>query len=150
MNLELQQKIFNDCSTIFRHKDKGPMHNLICFGIECGNGWFDLIYDLSVKLEKIVVEMSKSGDIKEEGLPFVVQIKEKFGGLRYYMSYETKEMNDLIFDTMEKAETVCELCGKPGEIRDDIGWVTTLCDEHHQAIVEKKTTLRDELKKQRG
>jgi len=57
------------------------------------------------------------------------QIKEKFGGLRFYIGHGTHT----IFDRIEKAESesmkTCEVCGLPGKPRSD-GWVRTLCDIH--------------------
>jgi len=85
------------------------------------DGWFSILYNLSEKLEA----MDGVSDVR------VVQIKEKFGGLRFYLSSETAEMSDAI----DKAETAsyysCELCGGPGKLRHDLGWVTTLCEAHY-------------------
>ena len=49
------------------------------------------------------------------------QIKEKFGGLRFYAD---TDMSDLEAASYE----ICEECGSPGEARAD-GWVKTLCDK---------------------
>jgi hypothetical protein len=58
----------------------------------------------------------------------VDQVKEKFGTLRYYCAG-----NDRIFAFIRMAEQLsaitCEFCGKPGELREDEGWMTTLCDD---------------------
>ena len=59
----------------------------------------------------------------------LMQIKEKYGGLRFYISSATDE----IFDRIEEAEseslrTCCD-CGESGKTRDG-GWIMTLCDEH--------------------
>ena len=57
------------------------------------------------------------------------QIKEKFGGLRFYFIGG----DDVTRGAIELAESmsfrICEQCGKPGRPRND-GWVQTLCDEH--------------------
>jgi hypothetical protein len=41
--------------------------------------------------------------------------------------------NDAIYKAIDeaerKSETVCEYCGKDGEVRNNGGWVTTLCNE---------------------
>jgi len=62
--------------------------------------------------------------------PCASQVKEKFGGLRFYMTSATNEMYDLISKAENKASETCEACGQPGEERNG-GWVLTLCDECH-------------------
>lgn len=72
------------------------------------------------------------------------QVKEKWGGLRYYVGYsltpssepdkkmsETdKKMQELIQAAESASFDICEVCGEPGEIRNT-GYVKTLCDNHH-------------------
>ena len=63
----------------------------------------------------------------------IVQVKEKFGGLRYYIvtseSYTTADRMYAIIDTIESLSfRICEDCGRPGEEREN-GWIRTLCDE---------------------
>jgi len=66
MNPELEQKFFDRFK--FFHPEKSPKETLMCFGFECSDGWFQLIWDLCEDLEKIVPE-----DFE------VIQVKEKFG-----------------------------------------------------------------------
>lgn len=59
----------------------------------------------------------------------ILQVKEKFGGLRLYCAGDDGRVFD-IADAAEKAcEGRCEECGAPGELRGG-GWIKTLCDEH--------------------
>jgi len=58
----------------------------------------------------------------------IMQIKEKFGGLRFYIGGATKEVFDIIDEVEAQSFTICEYCGKPGRPRDG-GWIKTLCDE---------------------
>lgn len=68
---------------------------------------------------------------------YVMQVKEKFGGLRFYVGAASREF----FDTIEAAEKasyeICEQCGEPGKLREDLGWILTLCDKHYQEIKER-------------
>ena len=65
------------------------------------------------------------------------QIKEKFGGLRYYFD-PSVAFNDLTHDIMESVvkaaeyncSITCEVCGSYGSLRTNSGWYKTLCDEH--------------------
>lgn len=95
-------------------------------GFECAEGWLKLIWDLSDKLEGILrtIPAEEREDI------VVFQVKEKFGGLRFYMSAETTQMTKLIQAAEKASYSVCEVCGEPGEPRTKRGWTQTTCEEH--------------------
>lgn len=59
----------------------------------------------------------------------VEQIKEKFGGLRFYYQGGDDHISGMV--TMAESWTgrTCETCGNRGERRSG-GWIRTLCDEH--------------------
>lgn len=60
----------------------------------------------------------------------IMNIKEKFGGLRFYVGFVPQESK--IFEIIDKYEDlsfkICEICGKPAETINDCGWLTTICD----------------------
>lgn len=55
------------------------------------------------------------------------QIKEKFGGLRFYVGAETEEMWRRIGEAEKESERTCENCGEPGTLGPGRGWWRTLC-----------------------
>ena len=61
------------------------------------------------------------------------QIKEKFGGLRYYADFSDgmRERTELLVRLAERvAARTCEKCGRPGEACTPSGfWRKTLCVE---------------------
>ena len=115
MNAENTKYLIEHFPNLYRGVDKPLTDSLMGFGFECGDGWFELIKELSEKLEPMGVE--------------AIQVKEKWGGLRFYLvGGAPHEAWDLIEEAEEKAETICEACGAPGEVRDR-PWVVTLCDE---------------------
>ncbi len=59
------------------------------------------------------------------------QIKEKFGGLRFYIGIASDEVHERISLAEKESYHTCDMCGKPGKRRSG-GWVRTLCDEHAQ------------------
>lgn len=59
-----------------------------------------------------------------------VQVKEKFGGLRFYVDGGDDYTRGLIAMAEDMSFRICEVCGKPGQLRQG-GWILTLCDEHH-------------------
>lgn len=115
MNAEHTKYLIENFPNLYRGITKPLTESLMGFGFECGDGWFELIKELSEKLEPMGVE--------------AIQVKEKWGGLRFYLAGGAPhEAWDLIEEAEERAETICEACGAPGEVRDR-PWVVTLCDE---------------------
>ena len=125
MRRDLEEKLIERWPTWF--DTKGDLqHTLMPLGFEHGDGWFHLLWRLCEDIEPLVAEYDK-----ETGRPFeVVQVKEKFGGLRFYVEHA----NDVIHQRIELAELqsleTCEVCGKPG-VRRSGGWIQTLCDAHY-------------------
>lgn len=118
---EFWKKLYNAFPELFKHKDD-KRQSLMYFGIEIDKGWYPIIYELTKKIYDI---NKKNKDIQTE----VVQIKEKFGGLRYYIHSGTDEIFKLIRDAEKKSYETCEICGAPGKLNTK-GWYKTLCDKH--------------------
>ena len=59
----------------------------------------------------------------------VHQVKEKFGGLRFYVGGTTDMFHNLIDDMENASYTICETCGNSGSLRTERSWVKTLCDD---------------------
>lgn len=94
-----------------------------------GKGWsglLDRIYD----------------SLREE--TYVMQVKEKFGGLRFYVGGAMPEEVEVIDQVEEDSYTVCEECGKSGILREDLGWILTLCDAHY---LETKEAQKNRMKR---
>lgn len=104
-------------------------------GIAVGPGWWPIIEALCdqihhhVKWKQEQKEKYKRGD----GCPDVIveQIKEKFGGLRFYYQGGDDVVDGLVRMAESWASHTCEECGKPGKSRSG-GWIRTLCDEHEE------------------
>jgi hypothetical protein len=57
------------------------------------------------------------------------QVKEKFGGLRFYYTGGDEHIRGLVSMAESMSEVTCEVCGSPGK-RDGNGWISTRCEEH--------------------
>jgi hypothetical protein len=87
----------------------------MCFGFECGDGWYSIIDNLCQQLVRL-------------GGCEAVQVKEKFGGLRFYIDEGSAEQ----FEAIEQAERdslkTCEVCGSMTDVAlRGHAWVKTLC-----------------------
>lgn len=115
MNEELEQKLFKKYPSIFRDTNKSPQESCMAFGLETGDGWYNLIDTLC---EALTFTFTTSIEVSEEdgkslGItpskwkgekdryffnvkpPNVIasQVKEKFGTLRFYYRLEYDETN---------------------------------------------------------
>lgn len=129
MKKELEEKLRADFPKLYRDLYGSPQVTCMAFGIETSDGWYDLIYDLS---HKINIEINKLPEPERNDCYFA-QIKEKFGKLRVYMTGNNDGIDRLINEAERKSQTICEFCGKEGSLRRDLGWLLTLCDEHYLA-----------------
>lgn len=97
-------------------------------GIECGDGWFQILLDLSSKIEPELRAMLDDGTPIED-LPRVVQVKEKFGGLRFYMNQHSEKWLKWIREAEAAARTSCECCGAQAFMHRRGGYLQILCPE---------------------
>ena len=111
--------------TILR-PDPSLKNNLMAFGFECGPGWKSMIWELLNKIQNFVDEHPEHRDLE------VLQIKEKWGGLRVYMLYDIDEIEDLIEEYKDRSWHTCESCGSPGETSGINGWYQTLCEKFNR------------------
>lgn len=142
------------CSTfpeLFQDRNKPMSKTCMCWGFDIGAGWYKLLYDLCIKLDFIR---------QQTGIVIVFdQIKEKFGGGRFYYHIYSKDYK--LIDTGEKkiwcdfvellvekaereSETICATCGKQ-YYHDKItigGWIYDACKD---CMISGKRTDRKDI-----
>lgn len=96
--------------------DIPPMTNTGMF--EIGKGWYKIIKDL-------IEELISIGWNKR-----LIQCKEKFGGLRFYIDGGTRDINDVIRKYEKLSMETCEVCGEVGENMIINNWLVTRCLQH--------------------
>lgn len=97
------------------------------FGIECGDGWYDIL-DQLMGLISSYIEFKNKKEIQVEPV-IIVQIKEKFGTLRFYFDGGDERIYGMVRMAEAMSSITCEECGKPGKLRGT-SWFYTSCDEH--------------------
>jgi hypothetical protein len=102
-------------------------------GFAVGAGWWPILESLCANIQSYIdwKQEQKEKYNRGEGCPQVIvrQIKEKFGGLRFYYDGGDDRVYGMVQMAEAWADRSCEMCGKPGTRRSG-GWVRTLCDEH--------------------
>ena len=188
MREELDKKLVKAFPLLYGDRNAPMQSTAMCWGFP-GDGWFDLIWDLSSKLEPLIqkfiddnpnLSCSGCGCVKERHYgwmsrnpgkclaihvdpeaeeeppnnyfacfcdgyrsphPRASQVKEKFGGLRFYMTCGTDEIFDLIDEASEASYKTCEECASGDATQNDVGWIRTLCvpcRENYDKIRAKK------------
>lgn len=122
MGPELDKQLCEKYPEIFANRHADKMTTAMCWGFECGDGWYQIIDALCGCMQGYVSANSK---------PQVVaaQVKEKFGTLRFYCDGGNDMTEGMIWMAEHLSSVTCEVCGAPGELRGG-GWLKTRCDDH--------------------
>ena len=124
MRKELEQKLIERWPTWFNVT--GDVRNTgMTLGFRHDDGWFDIIWRLCGDLEPLVAAFEHAS-----GRQFgILEVMEKFGGLRIHMSYSNDAIRRRILVAERESFRTCEVCGQRGKWRGG-DWIKTLCDEH--------------------
>ena len=106
-------------------------------GFAVGAGWWPILEALCANIQSHIDWRNR----ESETVPQVVveQIKEKFGGLRFYYRGGDEQIHGMVRMAEAWADRSCEECGAPGERRNG-GWIRTLCDQHEAEHQERLRT----------
>lgn len=165
MNRWYDKYLVKKYAPLYRDRYSDMKSTAMCWGFEVGDGWFNIINNLSFhfcsewlyrkkeyeriagrvgerkypteepgKFNPIITEeMVALAHLKmkdeEHKVPVASQVKEKFGGLRFYIDGGDDTHYALINFAESLSYNTCEVCGKSGKANRD-GWITTRCNEH--------------------
>lgn len=88
-------------------------------GFDCPTGWENLVRHLIEDL----IELGWDKDLH--------QVKEKFGGLRFYVGETTEQMQDMINMAESRSFEICQKCGSDTGVQQAMGyWIGYYCKEH--------------------
>lgn len=178
MSPELDSELVKKYPKIFRDRYGDMRQTLMCWGFDCGDGWYNILDALcsniqhhidwkreqraqalrfNRRLKKAIelnsiepllingrdndfwvksatedLENKKFRDVPVKAHQVVaVQVKEKFGSLRFY----TNAIDDTVRGMIRMAESMsvrtCEVCGNPGKSRGG-RWIRTRCVHCHE------------------
>jgi hypothetical protein len=122
MNPELTKKLYDRFPDLYRQHTLPMSETCMCWGFTCDDGWFDIIWVLSLAIED---ECKQAGVVIE-----AVQVKEKFGGLRFYTNISTDRLWKLIDMAERLSIQICEICGDHGSVCSNNRLIKTLCKNH--------------------
>jgi hypothetical protein len=159
MRKELDEALCAKYPLIFRDRNGDMTSTAMCWGFECGDGWYNIIdvlcgmlcneylgaksryeylsetgvgsvlYGTKTVTQEAVDEAKQKMEEEAAKVPIASQVKEKFGGLRFYVMAASRTHYEYISFAESMSYRTCEQCGAPGKTYTD-GWHTTLCDIH--------------------
>lgn len=150
MSPELDEQLCKKYPRIFRDRNGDMRSTAMCWGLAVGDGWYNILDQACALIQwhvsyrrnevaKIIKKQRKNIALEEWEVnklllpymhqPIAVQVKEKFGSLRFYMN-GTDEYTDGILAMAESmSEVTCETCGCPSKISGSgTGWLTSQCE----------------------
>lgn len=135
MKEELDKLLCEKYPKIFRDRHAPMTETCMCWGLEVGDGWYQIIDSLCNQIQHRVdwKQEQKEKYGRGDGCHQVVatQVKEKFGGLRFYYEGGDDMIDGMVRMAESWAACTCETCGNPGHMRTG-GWIRTLCDLHEE------------------
>lgn len=173
MKKELDEKLCAKYPLLFRDRHAPMAETAMCWGICTGDGWYTILdvlcgmlygnyrqakdryeylaeagvggvhYGTKLVTQEEIDQAKAKMDEEAEKVPVAVQIKEKFGGLRFYVQAATDEHWNYIAFAESMSYRTCEECGAPGKRYTD-GWHTVLCDEHAKERGREKSQEEDD------
>jgi hypothetical protein len=82
-----------------------------------GAGWTSLVNEIFDFIEQQKITNTR-----------IIQVKEKWGGLRIYTDNINDFLDTKIRDVEKRSFTICEISGVPGTLRNCNGWYRTLSE----------------------
>jgi len=126
MDKKLELELVKKYPNLFRDYGGDMKKTCMVWGFCHGNGWYNIIDNIGSRLSELNLEDKV----------IAIQVKEKFGGLRFYYGVDTTDIDNSEYKKIEKIITeaekesykTCEVCGAKGEQRGK-AWIRTLCDK---------------------
>lgn len=160
MKKELDEALCAKYPLIFKDRHADMRTTAMCWGLDCGDGWYNIIdvlcglltsdyrhaetdyksikdklgkprweFDKKIVTQENIDESKAKMEEEAAKVSVAVQVKEKFGGLRFYVNSATDKHWNFISFAESMSYRTCEQCGAVGKTYTD-GWHRTLCDIH--------------------
>jgi hypothetical protein len=140
MTQEYQKKLKEKYPKIFTSDN---VTSFSMYGIECGNGWYELLNQLCESIQfhvdhnvkkkfwanfKFIKKIFNIQDVSNQ--VEILQIKEKWGTLKFYYTGGDRYIKGLVAFAETMSATICEYCGTNRNVKErGINRIITLCNE---------------------
>lgn len=155
MKLELEQKLVAKYPKLFSDYGGDVKVTCMAFGFECGDGWYNLLDALCDSIQEHCDYINRMYP-NRQFQPIAVQVKEKYGSLRFYVDYRHAENLDeseqvkiretcIFIDgkismAESMSERVCGLCGGTFTLDRDQPFPHSICDACETARADERAS----------
>lgn len=125
MKQEYDEYLCKTYPKLFVNRHKPMTETCMCWGFDCGDGWYNIIKALCANIQNHIDWKEKQG----KAVPQVVvdQVKEKFGTLRFYYSGGDDYVRGLVSMAESMSGVTCENCGAQATVQNNGGWYRAIC-----------------------
>lgn len=128
MKPQLDEQLCKRYPSLYRDRHADPKITLMCWGFECGDGWWTLIDVVSKLMAEHNAEIT------------AIQVKEKFGTLRFYHGPVDDYSIAVEHAAAVLSSIICEICSAPARRNYDSGWISYLCKEHNNNYLAEENS----------
>ncbi len=123
---------------IFRDRNGDMRTTAMCWGLDCHDGWFNIIEQLCDSIQNYI-DLNPHLNITQV---VATQVKEKFGGLCFYYIGGDDVIRGMVRLAENMSYNTCEFCGSIENIGYTKGWIYTICKEcYDNSTTESITRL---------
>lgn len=111
---------------IFQDYEGNPGH---CNWLDLPKGWISIVDKLCGCIQSYTdytTKYTEMGPIKPTQVT-CVQMKEKFGGLRFYTNGHDDIIEGMIHMAEHMCDNTCQDCGSEQDLGTTSGWISVLC-----------------------
>jgi hypothetical protein len=140
MKTALEKALYEKYPELYRRHDDSSQVTSMCWGFQCGDGWYNLLDDLSAK-----ITLQAKGIVAQGGeWPAIEEVRQDSGCLRVTISGGNDTIDDLITEAEMESTATCELCGSVAEIPSEtmLKVLCTSCEEKYHARMGCKSRTK--------
>lgn len=122
MTPELTEQLYTEFPELFRGRHLPITKNLMGYGFECSDGWYNLIRRLAADITAHATRIGLN--------PLAMQVKQELGLLRFSVDQADVFIHALCAAAEQESGAICEQCGASGQLRYYRRSLFVRCDEH--------------------
>lgn len=133
MNEELEKRLVTAFPHLFPGYRGDPAKSCMAFGMECGDGWFTILWGLCLSIDGYYKNLELNNQPAPVPVTFT-QVKEKYGTLTVYYSGGDRSVRSIVSMAEAMSSLTCEACGSTTDVKASrSGWLYIRC----QSCIDK-------------
>jgi len=141
MKQELDELLCKKYPKMMVNRLKPMMETCMCWGFECGDGWYNILNQLMGNIQHHIDWKNKNSEVVAQVT--LDQVKEKFGTLRFYYTGGDDEISGMVRMAESMSGVMCEECSAPAETHGP-GWIRTICKPcEEQREIDRAESLKE-------